>query len=547
MTAAPTSRCSSSSSTPILANATIANATASFYSGPQYAPQMAIDGSLHTRWSSSRNNGSRGLNDWIAVELASLVRIHSCRIVWNEAWAWSFGIFVRSSSTDPYTFVSNHTFQNIQTVLVNRRIQTVLLNCTAVYGRFVKIVSYSERLSSTSIWEIDVVRDITVSEAPTSLAPTAQPTLTPTVSPTSVPTAALSPWRVPCYTRPWVSNRSASANFTSDGDDLSGVQRLEDEFENAIELTPSLTFLWSSNGTDIHMAVRCALTSCAGYIGIGFSNTGRMVGSHAIIGQCAVPMFGSPVGTVRNGPDDTLLANETAGIDPLAGIRAQTTAGLVQLSNYQVREYYLGGKSVSQVLALPNTSQSLYNTSCTVSSSDRIMRFSRRLITPTFSIDPIMGGSPRQRVIYAIGRYNELAFHASMGVRSWTGRSSAPSSPTNQTASPTLAGPPPTPAPIRSPTPADESTDLSDSTTGGGGSSSTVPLAAGVAVGAALIVAAVAATIYRRQTRSAKRVPTGQPRSSNPFSIPRGSITVKFNPAYYPSGVPTEGTATPKL
>jgi hypothetical protein len=492
--------------TVVLSNATLVSATVSFSDSSILAAASAIDGDFNTRWSSNRGSpGNLGLDDWIAVEMAAVERVHSIQIWWESAWALTFGIYVKSTAIAPYTFVSNYTFSSTTSITNNRHLQTVLLNCTEVHAKFVKIVSWTERLIyGTSIWEINVIRDTSLSLAPAMPAPTLQPTAIPSNSPTDAPTAPIPVWQRPCLTRPWVRNATAEATFDPDNDDAFVVQ-LEDEFENSIALTPSYSFFWTTNGSTVHMALRCALVACPGWMAVGISGTSGMIGSYAIIGQCAVPVFGVP-NTAVDGPDNTLLLNESTGgaadDDPLAAIRAQSAGTISSIADHNIREYFLGGKAVGLVTLLPNSSQVVFNTSCAITSTDRILKFSRPLVSTNYSIEPFSNesSSSRQRVIYAFGRSNTLAFHLSMGMRTWEGVASTASIPPSSLA-PTAVTASPTGAPSASP-----STGLSaDQTTS---TSMTTPLPPTVSLAAPTPAAPTPAQVSNAATSSDDGTPT---------------------------------------
>ena len=166
----------------------------------------------------------------------------------------------------------------------------------------VKVVLYSDTLPEwTPLKEIEVWSTETFS-----------PTILVTASPTSSPTLTSHPWEQPCAARPWTrGERFADDTATEAPYDHAG---LDDEFDDVLELAPGFMFYWSHltaaeapgggrrtlADSSVSMAFRCPVETCPGWMGIGFTTTGAMVGSHAIIGTCSTEA-GGPEGPVSTG------------------------------------------------------------------------------------------------------------------------------------------------------------------------------------------------------------------------------------------------------
>jgi len=180
---------------------------------------------------------------------------------------------------------------------------------------------------------------------------------------------------------------------------------LDGEFDNMLMLSEAGYYFYWTHAADavsgdpiVQMALRCSVQTCLGWMGVGFSATGAMVGSHAIIGVPAI--------------DDSAPAT--------------------------VKEYLLGGKYTSAVAPLAD--QRLTAASHHAADGFRTMRFARPKTTAVYTIND--GADTTQTLIYAFGGGAPLQFHRGMGSVGWPGAAS--SSPTPAPASAPAASDPTT-------------------------------------------------------------------------------------------------------
>ena len=238
---------------------------------------------------------------------------------------------------------------------------------------------------------------------------TEAPVASTTVSPTASPARTQQPWEAPCLARPWATDGGAPTEPVTEPPFSHGG--LDGEFDHMLMLSSAGYYFYWTHTTAavtgdplVEMALRCAVDTCLGWMGVGFSTAGAMVGSHAIIGVPAI---------------DTGPAT--------------------------VKEYLLGGKYASAVVPLAD--QHITEAAYYVADGFRTVRFVRPKTTAVYTIDDSVGTT--QTVIYAFGGGAPLQFHRGMGTTAWSG---GPSSP-------------PTPAPSPSPTPAPTATEPTPSPT----------------------------------------------------------------------------------
>lgn len=160
-------------------------ATASSVEGAGFAPGMAVDGNLNTRWSSGQwmQNSQTG---WLAIDLGARFNIHEVQLNWETAYAVDFQIQTSDDGQDWKTIVwaANHQSKGLQTVT----------NLTGA-GRFVRIFATKTSAGSNnySLYDLKIFGAPAPSSAsadapaPIAIAPSPEAPFDPTTPPSRSP------------------------------------------------------------------------------------------------------------------------------------------------------------------------------------------------------------------------------------------------------------------------------------------------------------------------------------------------------------------------